>query len=303
MSTNLPSGTPAADNVLFDQSLRTRWRIGFDRWIGRLLPLLFLVAILPILDMVYWVSTKALPTLTWTILVGQSPYTTDELGVPIIGTFEIMLIATVLAIVLGLFGGIATAELLSPQAAGWMRMTANMLVGTPSVIVGFFGYFVFVLYFGWGLSLIAGAVTLSIFMTPYIFRTADLAFTSVPRHIREAALGSGASPTQYIVRIATPIALPQILTGIFLAMAIGVGETAPIVLTTTAGKLAPDSLTSPVTFMTTLIWTGFNQGASSPFFVLAFQAAFLLMAVVVGLNVVVRVVAARYQKRLEGLYQ
>jgi phosphate transport system permease protein len=303
MSTNLPSGTPAADNVLFDQSLRTRWRIGFDRWIGRLLPLLFLVAILPILDMVYWVSTKALPTLTWTILVGQSPYKTDELGVPIIGTFEIMLIATVLAIVLGLFGGIATAELLSPQAAGWMRMTANMLVGTTSVIVGFFGYFVFVLYFGWGLSLIAGAVTLSIFMTPYIFRTADLAFTSVPRHIREAALGSGASPTQYIVRIATPIALPQILTGIFLAMAIGVGETAPIVLTTTAGKLAPDSLTSPVTFMTTLIWTGFNQGASSPFFVLAFQAAFLLMAVVVGLNVVVRVVAARYQKRLEGLYQ
>jgi phosphate transport system permease protein len=294
---------PAVDNVLFDPSFRTRWRIGFDRWVGYLLPLLFLVAILPILDMVYWVATKALPTLTLTILIGQNPYTTDELGVPIIGTFEIMLIATVLAVVLGLFGGIATAELLSPQAASWMRMTANMLVGTPSVIVGFFGYFVFVLYFGWGLSLIAGAVTLSIFMTPYIFRTADLAFTSVPRHIREAALGSGASPTQYIVRIATPIALPQVLTGIFLAMAIGVGETAPIVLTTTAGKLAPDSLTSPVTFMTTLIWTGFNQGANSPYFVLAFQAAFLLMVVVVGLNVVVRVVAARYQKRLEGLYQ
>ncbi|MGD0257533.1 MAG: ABC transporter permease subunit [Thermoplasmata archaeon] len=303
MTTVLSPHPDLDDNILFDRSARTRWRIGFDRWIGRLLPLLFLVAILPILGMVYWVSEQALPTLTWTIIVGQSPYATDQLGVPIIGTFELMLIATLLSVVLGLFGGVATAELLSPRAASVVRMTANMLVGTPSVIIGFFGFFVFVLYFGWGLSLIAGAVTLSMFMTPYIFRTADLAFTSVPRHIREAALGSGAAPTQYILRIATPIALPQILTGIFLAMAIGVGETAPIVLTTTAGKLAPTSLTSPVTFLTAIIWDGFNQGSGSPFFVLAFQAAFLLMVVVVALNIVVRVVAARYQKRLEGLYQ
>jgi phosphate transport system permease protein len=303
MSVN-PSPDPSKeDNILFDRSARTRWRLGFDRWIGRLLPLLFLVAILPILDMVVWVSQKALPTLTWTILTGQSPYATDQLGVPIIGTFELMAIATALSVVLGLFGGVATAELLSPRAAGWIRMTANMLVGTPSVIVGFFGLTAFVLYFGWGLSLIAGAVTLSIFMTPYVFRTADLAFMSVPRHIREAALGSGAGPSQYILRVATPIALPQILTGIFLAMAIGVGETAPIVMTTTAGRVAPDSLTSPVTFLTELIWAGFNQGSGSPFFVLAFQAAFLLMVVVIGLNVVVRIVAARYQKRLQGLYQ
>jgi phosphate transport system permease protein len=303
MSVN-PSPDPSKeDNILFDRSARTRWRLGFDRWIGRLLPLLFLVAILPILDMVVWVSQKALPTLTWTILTGQSPYATDQLGVPIIGTFELMAIATALSVVLGLFGGVATAELLSPRAAGWIRMTANMLVGTPSVIVGFFGLTAFVLYFGWGLSLIAGAVTLSIFMTPYVFRTADLAFMSVPRHIREAALGSGAGPSQYILRVATPIALPQILTGIFLAMAIGVGETAPIVMTTTAGRVAPDSLTSPVTFLTELIWAGFNQGSGSPFFVLAFQAAFLLMVVVIGLNVVVRIVAARYQNRLQGLYQ
>jgi phosphate transport system permease protein len=291
------------DDLLFDRSARTRWRIGFDRWIGRLLPLLFLIAILPILDVVYYVAAKAVPTLTWTILVGQSPYANDELGVAIIGSFELMAIATVLSIALGLFGGIATAELLSPRTAGWMRMTANMLVGTPSVIVGFFGFFLFVLYFGWGLSLLAGAVTLSVFMTPYIFRTADLAYTSVPRHIREAALGSGAGPAQYVLRIGTPIALPQILTGIFLAMAIGVGETAPIVMTTTAGKLAPDSLTSAVTWVPALIWENFSQGPGSPLFILAFQAAFLLMVIVVSLNIVVRIVAARYQKRLEGLYQ
>jgi phosphate transport system permease protein len=303
MATSLSSRTRTEETLLLDQSARTRFRIGFDRWIGRLLPLLFLVAILPILDMIYYVSVKAVPTLTWTILTGQSPYADNQLGVPIIGSFELMLIATAISVALGLFGGVATAELLSPRAASAMRLAANMLVGIPSVIIGFFGLFLFVLYFGWGLSLIAGAVTLAIFMTPYIFRTADLAFNSVPRHIREAALGSGASPTQYILRIATPIALPQILTGIFLSMAIGVGETAPIVLTTTAGRIPPTGLLSQVTWVPALIWENFSQGPGSSLFIYAFQAAFLLLIIVVGLNIVVRVVAARYQKRLEGLYQ
>lgn len=293
----------SADNLHFDSSRLTRWRTGFDRWIGWLLPLLFLVAIYPILSLVYYISARALPTLTVTVLTSQSPYRIDALGAPIIGTFEVMLLATFLSVAFGLLGGVATAAFLSERAAGWVRLSANLLVGTPSVILGYFGYFTFVLYFGWGLSFIAGAFTLSFFMTPYVFRTADLAFTSVPAHIREAALGSGARPVQYIVRVATPIAFPQILTGVFLAMAIGVGETAPIVLTTTAGVLAPQTIFSPVTFLTALIWENFAQAPSTGLQVLAFQAAFLLMVVVVGLNIVVRIISRRYRRRLEGLYQ
>ncbi len=296
------ASVPSVDNIRFDGSARTRWRLGFDRVIGWLLPLLFLVAILPILSLVYYVSARALPTLSWTVLTSTSPYRTDALGVPIIGTFEVMLLATLLAVLFGLFGGIATAEFLSDRVAGWVRMSANLLVGTPSIIIGYFGYFTFVLYFGWGLSYIAGVFTLSFFMTPYVFRTADLAFTSVPRHIREAALGSGAKPSQYILKVGTPIAFPQILTGVFLAMAIGVGETAPIVLTTQPGVLVPQTVYSPVTFLTQLIWENFAQSQSSGLQVLAFQAAFLIMVVVIALNIVVRLISSRYRKRLEGLY-
>jgi phosphate transport system permease protein len=182
-------------------------------------------------------------------------------------------------------------------------MSANLLAGMPSVIVGYFGYFAFVLYFGWGLNFIAGVFTLAFFMTPYIFRTADLAFSSIPRPIREAAYGSGAKPIQYILRIGTPIAFPQILTGVFLAMAIGVGETAPIILTVQPGLLVPSSLFQPAVYMTYLIWTGFNQPANSVALTLAFQAAFLIIVTVLALNIVVRFVASRYRKRLEGLYQ
>ncbi|HEV2166881.1 MAG TPA: ABC transporter permease subunit [Thermoplasmata archaeon] len=297
------AGAPGwdADSLRYDRSRRTSWRIGFDRVVGYLLPLLFIAAIFPILSLVYYVSSKAVPTLSWTVITSQSPYG-DHLGVAILGTFELMALATVLAVAMGLFGGVATAEFLSERAANWIRMSANLLVGTPSVILGYFGYFTFCLYFGWGLSFLAGAVTMAFFMAPYVFRTADLAFSSIPPPIREAALGSGARPSQYIVRVGAPIAFPQILTGVFLALAIGVGETAPIVLTTTPGVLLPQTLTSPVTVLPELIWVNFAQAPITGLQTVAFQAAFLLLVVVIALNIIVRVVSNRYRKRLEGLY-
>ena len=300
-STGLRAET--VEELLFDRSLRTRWRLGFDRVIGWLLPLLFLVAIIPILDLVYYISSRALPTMTWTTLTSTNPYNPDALGVPILSTVAMMLFATAFSIALGLFGGVATAAFLPERAAGWVRMAANMLVGTPSIILGYFGYFLLVLTFGWGLSFIAGAVTLGFFMTPYIFRISDLAYSSIPRPIREAAYGSGARPYQYILRVGAPIAFPQILNGVFLALAIGVGETAPVVLTTTSSVIFPPTLFSPVSFLTGTIWANFSQPAGSPAIALAFQAAFLLLLVVVGLNIAVRVISSRYQKRLEGLYQ
>jgi phosphate transport system permease protein len=299
----MTGGLDPSDDLRRGDTWGLRWRTGFDRWMGVILPLLFLVAILPILDVVYYISSKAVPTLSWGVLTSMGNYQSqDALGVPIETTFLFVLLATTVAVALGLFGGVATAEFLSDRAAGWVRMSANLLAGMPSVIVGYFGYFAFCLYFGWGLSFIAGVFTLSFFMTPYVFRTADLAFSSVPRHIREASYGAGAKPVQYILRVGTPIAFPQILTGVFLAMAIGVGETAPIVLTVQPGILVPSTLLSPATYLTALIWTGFNQPPSVALTV-AFQAAFLIIVVVLALNVVVRVVAARYRKRLEGLYQ
>jgi phosphate transport system permease protein len=291
------------DDLRRGETAGLRLRTGFDRFMNYFLPLLFLIAIIPILDLVYYVSSKAIPTLSWTVLTSFADYqTTDALGVPIVSTFLFVFLATSIAVAIGVFGGVATAEFLSDAAAGWVRMSANLLAGIPSVIVGTFGFFVFVLYFGWGLSFIAGVFTLSFFMVPYVFRTVDLAYSSVPRHIREAAYGSGTRPVQYIVKVATPIAFPQILTGVFLAMAIGLGETAPIVLTVLPWVTVPPSIFSPAVYMTEIIYTGYASSTALPL-VEAFQAAFLIIVVVLALNIVVRLIAARYRKRLEGLYQ
>jgi len=296
-------GGLGSENLLREGGLALQWRIGFDKWIGRLLPLLYVVALLPIADMIYWIAVHALPTLTWATLTDTSVTNTHSLAVPIVGTFYIMVVATVVAVLLGLFGGIATAEFLPESVAGYARTAANLLAGTPSVVIGYFGYFAFVLYFGWGLNLIAGAVTLAFFMLPYLFRTVDLAYTSVPRAIREAAYGQGARPTQYLLRVATPIAFPQVLNGVFLAMAIGVGETAPLFLTLQQGILIPTGLFQPASFLTGQIWENYTQPQGSGGLALAFQAAFILLIVVLGLNLVVRLISGRFRKRLEGLFQ
>jgi len=294
---------PPGAELLRATSLSLRWRVSFDRAIGYLLPLLYLVALLPIAWIVYWVSVHALVTLNWSALTDTSPLDTHSLAVPIISTFYVMLLATVIAVVFGLFGGIATAEFLSERVAGWVRTSANLLAGTPSVVVGYFGYFAFVLYFGWGLNVISGSFTLAFFMLPYLFRTVDLAYTSVPRSIREAAYGQGARPLQYLLRIATPIAFPQVLNGVFLAMAIGVGETAPLWLTLEQSALVPTGLFQPASFLTGQIFEDYTSGPGTPGIALAFEAAFILLVVVISLNIIVRIISARFRKRVEGLFQ
>lgn len=290
------------DDLRADRSGGVWARTNFDRVVGWLLPFLFLVAILPIVDLVLWLGGNALPHLTWTVLSTNPSGNAGGLYAPLIGSVYILLLATSVALLFGFFGGLATAEYLPERSAEIIRVSANVMVGTPAIIVGLFGYVTFVLYFGWGLSLIAGSVTLGIFMTPYIFRATDLAYTSVPPHIREAAFGSGASSTQYLGRVATPIAFPQVLTGVFLAMAIGVGETAPLVMTTLQTELPPTGLFAPAGSLPFYIWSGYSSIFPSQIH-LAFEAAFLLLAIVIALNVVVRFIAARARRRLEGLFQ
>ena len=309
MATALPSvasppGLDVADDLRQGDTVRVRFRTGFDRVVGYLLPLLFLVALVPIIDLVYYISKTALPTMTIGVITSFGSYVAeDALGVTILSSFEMLLAATALAILFGVFGGIATAEFLPDWAASWVRMSANVLAGLPSVIVGFFGFFALVLYLGWGAVFIAGAFTLAFFMTPYVFRTADIAFSSIPRPIREAAYGSGARPYQYILRVGLPIAFPQVLTGVFLAMAIGLGETAPIVLTVDPNVALPTGLFSHTTWLPYLIWAGYSSTPGSLPLTLAYQAAFLVVVIVIVLNIVVRIISARYRKRLEGLYQ
>lgn len=294
----------SVDPIWGELTPRMRRRLLADRYIGLLLPLLFLAVLLPLLDLIYWIAAKALPTMTVATLTTNPVGLGGGLLAPIVGTFEIILLATAIAAGIGILAGIYTAEFAPPPLAALGRMGGSLLAGVPAIVIGYFGYFALVLYAHWGMSLGTGALTLSFFMVPYIYRTTDLAFQAVPGEQKAAALGMGATPSQYLRRVGWPIAFPRILTGVFIAMAIGLGETAPLLFTAGWNTQPAQALSDPTGYLTGLIWLYYS--APTDFgseLAMAFQAAFLLIVIVIALNIIVQLVAERYRRRLRGLFR
>jgi phosphate transport system permease protein len=100
-----------------------------------------------------------------------------------------------------------------------IRTTAETLTGIPSIIYGLFGYLMFVIYFGWGFSMLAGACTLSVMILPVIMRTTEEALNSVPVLYREGSFGLGAGKLRTVFKIVLPSAVPGITAGIVLSVA------------------------------------------------------------------------------------
>lgn len=306
MTTAVLPGSPAPGPVheLLAPSGRLRRRLIFDRVIGWVLLLAFAAVFVPLFDMVYWISAKALPTFSVATLTENQVGFGGGLYAMIIGTFVLIGLATGIGTAIGLVAGFYTSEYAPPGVARVARIAGNVLAGVPAIVLGYFGYFLLVLYTGWGYTVLAGGITLGIFMTPYIYRTADVALSSVPPAQREAALAVGSRRHQYLLRIAFPIALPTILTGVFFAMALGFGEASLLIYTAGWSSTPVNGLFQQTAFLSGAIWAfyDFPQSLGS-FLTLAFQAAFLLIMIVLALNIAVQILSDRYRRRLRGLYE
>ncbi len=306
MTSAIVRGTPAPipDHELLVPSGRLRRRLAFDRVIGWALLLAFAAVFVPLGDMVYWISAKALPTFSIGTLTENQVGFGGGLYAMIIGTFVLIGLATAFGSAIGLVAGFYTSEYAPPRVARLARIAGNVLAGVPAIVLGYFGYFLLVLYTGWGYTVLAGGITLGIFMTPYIYRTTDVALSSVPAAQREAALAVGSRRHQYLLRIAFPIALPTILTGVFFAMALGFGEASLLIYTAGWSSTPVSGLLDQTAFLSGAIWSfyDFPQSLGS-FLTLAFQAAFLLFVIILALNVAVQILSDRYRRRLRGLYE
>ena len=119
---------------------------------------------------------------------------------------------------------------------GLVRITAETLSGIPSIVYGLFGAIFFVKYLHFGLSLLSGALTLSIMILPLIMRTTEEALLAVPDSYREGSFGLGAGRLRTVFRIVLPSAVPGILSGVILGIGRIVGESAALIFT--AGTVA-----------------------------------------------------------------
>jgi phosphate transport system permease protein len=210
------------------------------------------------------------------------------------GTAVLSAGALLLAVPLGAGAGIYVSEFGFGRWAASIRFLADVLVGVPSIVLGYFGYVTMVEGLGWNFSVAAGSIVLAIICLPYICRTTELALGQVSRDLREAAYALGASEGRVILRICVPAALPAILTGILLALAVSVGETAPLLYTAGWSSYLWDGalVHSPVGYLTYAIWTFINEPFASAN-ALAYAAAFLVTTFVLAINILARFVIGR----------
>jgi phosphate transport system permease protein len=210
------------------------------------------------------------------------------------GTVVLSAGAMILAVPLGVSAGIYVSEYRHTQWATAIRFLADVLVGVPSIVMGYFGYVTLIEWLGWGFSVAAGSIILAIICLPFICRTTELALEQVPGALREAGYALGATERKVILRICLPSALPGVLTGIMLALAVSIGETAPLLYTAGWSNYLWDGrLThSPIGYLTYAVYTFINEPFASAN-ALAYAAAFLVTAFVLLINVVSRFVFDR----------
>jgi len=184
-------------------------------------------------DIIY----KGIPTISWEFLSGMPRKSGAEGGIypAILGTVYLVIGAIGFALPLGMASAIYLSEYaMQGRLNRMIRLAIITLAGVPSIVFGLFGLGLFVLFFGFGASILAGSLTLAFMILPTIIVSSEEALQAVPMGLREASLALGATKWQTVYKSVLPFALPGMFTGSILGIGRAAGETAPILLTVAA---------------------------------------------------------------------
>lgn len=191
-----------------------------------------------LLFLIAYILVKGIPHITPSLFAWEYNSNNVSLMPALINTIYMTALSLLMAVPVGIGAAVYLVEYAKrgSRIVGAVRVTAETLSGIPSIVYGLFGALFFVKTMGLGLSLISGALTLSIMILPLIMRTAEEALLSVPDSFREGSFGLGAGRLRTVFRIVLPSAVPGILAGVILAIGRIVGESAALIFT--AGTVA-----------------------------------------------------------------
>ncbi len=194
---------------------------------------------------------NGLPAISWEFLTTAPKNLGRDGGIApaIVGTFYLVLGAILIALPLGIGAAIYLNEYTREgRVTRTIRTGVDLLNGTPSIVFGLFGFAFLVLYLKFGVSLLAGQVTLALMVLPTMIRTAEESLKNVPMSVREGSLALGATKWQTVRSVVLPPAVPGIITGTILSIGRAAGETAPILFTAVvfSSRTLPTSEFEPV---------------------------------------------------------
>lgn len=234
------------------------------------------------------------------------------IGPELFNSFYMLVLTLIISIPLSLGAAIFLTEYAPDNAATHMVKTViEVLSSLPSIVVGLFGFLLFVIYFGWGFSILSGSLTLTIFNIPLLVRVIQQALESVPQTQRDAALALGLTRWETTVHILLPCAMPAIITGVILSAGRVFGEAAALIYT--AGQSAPVldfscfDLTSPscplniwrpAETLAVHIWKINSEGVVPDLEAVSNGSAAVLMICVLLFNFAARVLGRKMGKKL-----
>jgi phosphate transport system permease protein len=281
--------------ILETTSARRRNR---DRFMRGLLLLGTLIALTPLVLVLWYVAKRGLGA--WSAHFFTSDPTGAFLGDPggiksaLLGTVELVLLASAIAIPLGIGVAVYLVEYGKQTLfARTVRYFIDVLTGVPSIVFGLFVYIVLILggAFG-GFAAWKGSVALSLLMLPVVTRASEVVLNTVPDSLREGALALGAPRWRIVFRIVLPTALPGLVTGGLLAVARAAGETAPLLFTAFAVNATTFGLGQPMNSLPLQIWNDVRQ-AQDRLVERAWGSALTLIVLILVATIPARILSRR----------
>jgi phosphate transport system permease protein len=252
------------------------------------------VALVPLVSVLVYVVAQGSSALNWAFFTSL-PKPVGETGGgmanAIAGTLTLIGLASCLALPVGILGGIYLAELGNGRLGAWIRFTADVLNGVPSIVVGVFVYTLLVVPMK-RFSALAGGVALGIIMTPLVMRTTEELVRLVPNTLREAALALGIPWRITTLRVVLRTATVGVLTGVMLAVARVGGETAPLLFTAFNNQYWQSRLDQPISSLTVQLYN-YAIAPYDDWHRQAWAAALVLMTITLLLNVTARLIGSR----------
>jgi phosphate transport system permease protein len=254
------------------------------------------LVVIPVVSILVNTISQAVAHFHWSLLTTYPVGNSGGLLNSIEGTLMLVLGVLVVAGTIGVAGGIYLAEYAGDGAA-FLRGASEVLSGVPSIVIGLVGYVALVVAFHWGYSIVAGILALSVIVVPYIVKSTEVALRNVPTAYREGGEALGMRPGHVLRKLVMRPALPGVATGLILAVAISVGETAPLLYTANYSEKFPTFglHRTPVGYLTYNVYVDYNQ-PSTFLHHRAAAAALLLIVLVLILIVVARIIVMTTQR-------
>lgn len=294
------------DTGLAPRGGRFEPRLARRRRLGRAFEILCLAAVafgvLSLVVLLIDVSSEGFRAISWDFLTRYASRIPGRAGIraALLGSLWVMLLVALMAFPLGV-GAAVYLEEYAPRNRLTRLLQTNIanLAGVPSIVYGILGLAVFVRFFAFGRSILAGAATLALLVLPVVIIAAQEAVRAVPSSLREASYALGATRWQTIRHHVLPVAMPGILTGTILALSRAVGETAPLIMIGALAFIAgdPRGPMDPFTVLPIQIynWATLPQAA---FHELAAGGIVVLLTVLLAMNATAILLRNRFQKKL-----